>query len=488
MKKLFLFITAILAIGAFVSCSNDEPAPGEQETDSFVRELPSANPNLRTLEEAAAIVRANMGLLGESNSRSGISRSFNPSSAKMVVNYGQSRAQLPDTLMYVFNFDNEEGFAIVAADRRLEGLIAITEKGSYDPAVGTDNPGLQYYMTVAESNLQLRLDSLNGIPANDTIGHGGLIPDSGDDVIGEGDNPGNGGGNNNGDDPITTLAQQKWEDDTIVVANTGSRLGNFRIGQHYPEGMLCSNLTSGCTVTAMYMAMSFFRYPTQIYLDYDKNAKEWIYIDWDDLTQHRRSFSNERILELFDHCPNGRHNMIAKICRYLGYHIDADYDWNRDKDGKPISGKTGASSNNVIEVMKKFGFGVSSHFDFSKHDIMNHFVRKNAIVLLSVQLYEGGGHMWVLDGFQRYQYTRTYYIKYEGDPIWYPNGSGSQTVSYIHMNWGWNGYHNGWYASGCFNPKKVIKLDEGCGVLSDTTKYYDDLQLRNSMRVITITK
>lgn len=155
MRKLLLFITGIFAIGAFMSCSGDEPKMAGTDADSSVREQFSANTNLRTLEEAAAIVRANMGILGETGSRSGTVRSFSPSSAKMVVNYGKSRAQLPDTLMYVFNFDNDEGFAVVAADRRLEGLIAITEKGSYDPAVGTDNPGLQYYMTAAEENLQL---------------------------------------------------------------------------------------------------------------------------------------------------------------------------------------------------------------------------------------------------------------------------------------------------------------------------------------------
>ena len=120
MKKLLLFITGILAIGAFLSCSGDEPKMTGQDADSSVREPFSTNTNLRTLEEAAAIVRANMGLLGETGSRSAACRSFNPSSAKMVVNYGKSRAQLPDTLMYVFNFDNDEGFAIVAADRRLD--------------------------------------------------------------------------------------------------------------------------------------------------------------------------------------------------------------------------------------------------------------------------------------------------------------------------------------------------------------------------------
>ena len=37
-----------------------------------------------------------------------------------------------DTLMYVFNYDDNQGFAIISADSRTEGLIAITDQGHYE--------------------------------------------------------------------------------------------------------------------------------------------------------------------------------------------------------------------------------------------------------------------------------------------------------------------------------------------------------------------
>lgn len=484
MRKLLLFITGIFAIGAFMSCSGDEPKMAGTDADSSVREQFSANTNLRTLEEAAAIVRANMGILGETGSRSGAVRSFSPSSAKMVVNYGKSRAQLPDTLMYVFNFDNDEGFAVVAADRRLEGLIAITEKGSYDPAVGTDNPGLQYYMTAAEENLQLRLDSIDGITSNDTIGHGGLIPGAGGDVIVEGDNPGNSGGNNSGDDPITTLAQQKWEDDTFVIANDGPRLGYAELGQRYPEGMLCSNLTCGCTVTSMFLTMRYFGYPTQLYLDYDNNDGETIFIDWSDITKHHKSCYNEYTLSN-DGCTVDRHLTIAKICRYLGYHIDASYGWGYDKYGNKY-GVTSATLNKVKDVMRKLGFEVSSTKEYKEFDKLKSFAYVNAIALLSAEIQGNTGHMWIMDGIRYIKYVHTVYIKYDGDTDWQINGQNTHTDYYLHLNWGWNGTSNGWFNAGVFNPGHRAIPDTGTGVVNPDD-YNDDYTIRTNLSVTTIT-
>ena len=52
--------------------------------------------------------------------------------------------------MYVFNFNDEQGFAVVSANRQTEGLIAAVEMGSYDPAIPTGNPGFDTYMQMAK--------------------------------------------------------------------------------------------------------------------------------------------------------------------------------------------------------------------------------------------------------------------------------------------------------------------------------------------------
>lgn len=53
---------------------------------------------------------------------------------------------LPDTMLYVVNFKDSKGYAIVAADTRLGGVIAIIEKGNYSPSDVIENDGLRFYM------------------------------------------------------------------------------------------------------------------------------------------------------------------------------------------------------------------------------------------------------------------------------------------------------------------------------------------------------
>lgn len=249
--------------------------------------------------------------------------------------------------------------------------------------------------------------------------------------------------------------------------------------------MLCPNGVCGCTATAMYMAMCYFEHPAQLYIDYDSN-KELINIDWPDLKQHRKSFYHQLFLD-YDGCPTERHQTIARICRYLGYHIDAVYGYKVNQNGDTTY-CTGAYSDPCIAVMKKMGFEVTVQTDYSKYNEMTSFVGKDAIVLLFAQLYTGGGHTWIMDGYSKTQYTRNYYIKYDGDPNWYPNGTAVNTTELTHQNWGWNGKSNGWFVSGNFSPKHVNYPDNGNSAIQDTTQYYNSSDIAKSMLVVTITK
>ena len=451
MKKLLLFITGILAIGAFLSCSGDEPKMTGQDADSSVREPFSTNTNLRTLEEAAAIVRANMGLLGETGSRSAACRSFNPSSAKMVVNYGKSRAQLPDTLMYVFNFDNDEGFAIVAADRRLEGLIAITEKGSYDPAVGTDNPGLQYYMTVAKENLQLRLDSIDGVPLNDTIGHVGLIPGAGGDVISEGDTT------NNGDDPNSHLAQYKFVRDTIEYILIKPEMLLWW-GQHYPEAMLTEDKVLGCGNTACLIAMGDLRKPQTMTLTQPGQEGRVLEINWNIMSLHNQSFDSEDGL-FFDFCHNkfDNHEKLALI----GYELFLRNDSRKVPANSNPSGGIGYSvePNKIISTLNDLGLEADGQFYFSVQPVLNTLRNKGILIASSKSKNYAMGHIYVIDGMKYYEWWSGEYIKPYGQDWYLANDHGIQYNVLNHINWGWNGYGNGWFTSSVYDPHMPTSLD-----------------------------
>ena len=72
--------------------------------------------------------------------------------------------------MYVFNYEDNQGYAVVSANKSTEALIAVTEQGNYNEETTTDNPGLALYMDMAKNYV-----ARGGIlPPGSSIGGGGL--------------------------------------------------------------------------------------------------------------------------------------------------------------------------------------------------------------------------------------------------------------------------------------------------------------------------
>ena len=65
------------------------------------------------------------------------------------------------------------------------------------------------------------------------------------------------------------------------------------------------------------------------------------------------------------------------------------------------------------------------------------------------------GHCWVVDGYQKVTYKNT------------------SVTEYLHHNWGWYGYNNGWFKIGVFDPdqSEFGSLDVSKGYYSDCKDY-----------------
>ena len=136
MKKRF-YIASLSAI-LLTACQTDEPRPQKENYDDWV--FGNATSSLRTIDEAAEIAQEGITMIeGPAISRTG-GRKFDRNSVKAITS-PRGRSGAADTLMYVFNFDDEQGFAVVAAPRNAQRRLAITDRRSHDPAQGTDNPG-----------------------------------------------------------------------------------------------------------------------------------------------------------------------------------------------------------------------------------------------------------------------------------------------------------------------------------------------------------
>lgn len=80
---------------------------------------------------------------------------FEIKNVEVVVCDGETRSSMAiDTLLYIVNFTNNKGYALLSADDRVEGLIAIIDKGNltarefkdFGLADGTDNPSIAHYL------------------------------------------------------------------------------------------------------------------------------------------------------------------------------------------------------------------------------------------------------------------------------------------------------------------------------------------------------
>ncbi len=255
--KIFQKTVAIFATTALLlSCTQQEPVFDRHDSKADALSSRSA---IRTVDEAAEIASRAIGMLPGGKSRSS-NRTFSKNDVKVAYSHS-SRNASSDTLMYVFNFDNGEGFAVVAANRAMpEGLIAVTEMGSYDPECTPDNPGLALYMDAAEDHLLGLKDSIPTF--------------IGEPVIRDTINPG--------------FAQYEIRRDTTYRETINPNF-NLCWGARYPEGMLFPNGVAGCVNTATLMAMAYLEAPKQMDLTF-YSSPQTINIDWKALKEHHKSY------------------------------------------------------------------------------------------------------------------------------------------------------------------------------------------------------
>lgn len=141
MKKMYLSLMAIIAIVACTSENVQPLSPADapsMEWGSVAR---------RSYAEAVSVAERSIGMLeapGATTRSNGAPRTLNLKSGVRAMCKSVTRADngvaANDTLLYVFNFNDAQGFAVVSASRQTEVLIAVTESGSYEPGQKTGKP------------------------------------------------------------------------------------------------------------------------------------------------------------------------------------------------------------------------------------------------------------------------------------------------------------------------------------------------------------
>ena len=333
-KKLIYFAAVALMLAA---CSSEEPIPPPNQVDDAV----GANPYRVSLTAALKNADALLGELGEGESTRSAERKV-----ESVEYYSRpgTRALGGDTLLYLVNYADDAGFALLSADKRLRPIYAISDEGSMSFSDTTYNKGLAIFARGVEVDME------NAI-TNSVI------------------NPG----------PIDTIIPFKR-----VVREVAPLLNYYqsRWSQGYPYNQYCftsngAQAVVGCATVAVGMIMSYYEHPAS-YGGYT--------FDWDAMNIGQNYEDIARFLSLLGDENNLRMNYGAKESgaspsRYYPTFSNMNY-----------------SSHNQLQTFSEED--VCELLDNSQGNMLTQtgpvLVRGNR---------SGGGHGWVVDGYVQYEVT-----------------------------------------------------------------------------------
>lgn len=340
-----------------------------------------------------------------------------------------------ENLLYVINFEDSNGTAVLGADNRLEPVIAIIDSG---------------YLNLEDFTRLTFFE--NSLPLNQ------LYDAETDDIYLGADCP-------NGTHVAAILnyvitSIQVYEDPDFSTPDmwpgTGgsgyemydiSPLLNTAWGQGTPYNAKLDNNDAGCTTIAAAQILTCNK-DIPLNTCFGVTRSNW------------KQLERKHFYELPDNGNTQKDSIyiwtddIATVIKRIADGIGVTYNYLG-------SGGTFATPKKVARYLKSIGYSSAKvHTQYIESEIIMMLTHKKPVFIgalgsrVNTDEKKGSGHAWVIDG-----------IKTKWD------GSGRKHL--LHCNWGWNGDCNGYYISKIFNTVNgAVEYDEEeDGTHSMNTKY-----------------
>lgn len=108
---------------------------------------------------------------------------------------------------------------------------------------------------------------------------------------------------------------------------------------------------------------------------------------------------------------------------------------------------TGVEITSAINYLKSYTY-VTNRISLTSKKVIENLDNKHPVVVVGENVKNGSGHTWIIDGYY-----------HEQDASSANNTNDTESDPYFHINWGWGGDCDGWYAAGCFDVEKAEKYD-----------------------------
>lgn len=321
-----------------------------------------------------------------------------------------------DTLCYIFNFENEEGFAIINANKRLDPFICITESGSFTSGQPSGVPAFDEYYGGFINYLEHITPEIED-PDSLEFPTDPFLPHS-----------------------YTTLR---------YVGSYVLPLVHVKWGQRDIYGEYCPNGISGCAATAMAQIMSSQMYPDTLILSTSMgpySSGDSIVVHWNKIRQHTISHSDSLSCTPY-------HNEISSLLRDIGFNINMVYN----------ESSSGASPFYVSAGFEHYGYITDDLTTANINSIVSSINNRRPVYMRG-KVEEEGGHAWVADGYKDYQlYRDTYNLAQIGFGYEYSHSELIEEYHALHINWGWNGIYNGYFNFNIYDPNNAVIYDGSYG-------------------------
>lgn len=478
MKDKGLFMTAALLVCCYglVSCYN--------EIDNQLNENPqsevSTSPYHITITQALDKMFATMDVLSPTT-RADEKTIRNIQTVTSADTLQQTRSidgEEPTDAYYIVNFENDEGFAILAADARFGcDVIAIAERGNLNYRPNIDSRSID----------PSQEDTAEHEFAGDTLTLEDLYIAEDDDYLLGGIDP---------DGLITSLTNDMYQekrrdpfilDDGIFTGGGGSTPSYTYRTETRKEGQIGPLLTTEWNQRAPFNDMCPHRYYYNSPLlglklnikeayDYDTTKIEnYLYkeattagciaIAVEQILAYHEYPSTQSILGVNDeeqitswetlkgltdpqYTTSTVKNHIARITRTIGDGCNMWYGCfgGTQSFATPQAAKKYLSQIGYQNTHRHIGYSLSTTKDALNNDCPP---------LIGALAGLNKGHAWVIDGYFRLVTEKicenkngaivSTTIEYEND--------------YVHCNWGWKGRCNGWFLSGLFKTANPLEYD-----------------------------
>lgn len=447
----------ILIAWLLSGCTSDPTAMSESEPPLSTQEVVS---HVVPIEQALEELQSVLDVIDSPSENDVVTRSGGVRCVKDVatvssdilpVSTRSGETNDVENLFYIVNFEEENGYAILGADNRLESVYAIVDEGSLTPEE------LQQAVTIsdgeAEANGELTFPLKMVVQAAAT-GIGGPIGGIG---VRDPFDP---------NKPAPTLI--RVEKAPIVYDYHLPRQIPITLHQGYPCNAMCpvkngTHCLAGCTAIAIAQLLiaNYYCHGSVV------GSIQGVPIDWSKID---KVIANPKLISRkTEEDPSQVSEEaweVAKLVREIGSLMHLDY-------GTKSSSGLNSRIQGVLEYVLYRGVH-DWEYQFSKVRQMLWERERATIVCGSNTVGTKKKHAFNLDGWLERNWTET---SYYSDGGVYVKDTGDRL---IHCNFGWSGKANGYYHYGAFDLRKgpVFKdEEERKDPVSTTSDVYYDMDL-----------